>query len=119
MKIKHVDWQWNISNFPRIKFKNIYSILIKKCFTFYLDVIVSLVLVEKIVNLTSMNATRNPVRTAGPAETYPEASAVTARPAIEVRYNFSTLGQKKLIISFSGTAPLHFHMPHLSFYSVN
>ena len=29
------------------------------------------------------------------------------------------LGQKKLIISFLGTAPLHFHMPHLSFYSVN
>ena len=29
------------------------------------------------------------------------------------------LGQKKLIISFSGPAALHFHMPHLSFYSVN
>ena len=29
------------------------------------------------------------------------------------------LGQKKLIISFSGTASLHFHMPHLSLYSVN
>ena len=42
-----------------------------------------------------MNATRNHVRTAGPAGTYPEASAVTARPAIEVRYYFSTLGQKK------------------------
>ena len=29
------------------------------------------------------------------------------------------LDQKKLITSFSGTTALHFHVPHLSFYSVN
>ena len=34
-------------------------------------------------------------------------------------FMYCTLGQKKLIISFLGTASLHFHMPHLSFYSVN
>ena len=34
-------------------------------------------------------------------------------------YQKPLLRPKKLIISFSGTASLHFHMPHLSFYSVN
>ena len=29
------------------------------------------------------------------------------------------LGQKKIIISFRGPAALHFHVLHLSFYSVN
>ena len=36
-----------------------------------------------------------------------------------INSNINDLGQKELIISFSGTALLHFHMPHLSFYSVN
>ena len=32
---------------------------------------------------------------------------------------FHHLRPKKIIISFSGTASLHLHVPHLSFYSVN
>ena len=45
-------------------------------------------------------------------------TCLTGKSLLDVITILWYLGQKK-IISFSGTAPLHFHMPHLSFYSAN